>query len=123
MTGMERGFEGIQRRCLTDAVNADSQAVHVPAGSRMTSENHPQRVAKTGNIGGYLMGREPGGHLHRERDQQHHVANHCRVKRIVTQSTVQLFGDNHRKRSAQHDHPPRRKRRNTDRQQQAGQQR
>ena len=88
----------------------------------MAGKDHLKGIHKTRHRGGDIVRRQPAGHLYREGDKQYHVADHRRVKGIVAQSTVQLFGNNHRKHRTEHDHPPRRKRRNTDGQQQARQQ-
>lgn len=88
----------------------------------MTGEDHLQRVAECRDMGGYLIGRQPGGHLHRERNQQHDIADHCRVEGVMAQASVQLLGNDYGKGSAEHHHPPRGQWRNTHRQQQAGEQ-
>ena len=123
MAGVQRGFKGVQRRGLADTVDPETQGVHIATGGGVAGENDPQRVGKAWNVGRNLLRRQPGGHLHREGDQQHHVANHGRVKGVMSQPAVQLLGDDHGKGGTQYHHPPGCQGRNADGQQQAGQQR
>ncbi|MNP35994.1 hypothetical protein D3C76_1293500 [compost metagenome] len=88
----------------------------------MTGEDHLQGIHKARHRRGDFVRRQPTGHLHREGDQQHHVADHRRVKRVMSQTTVQLFGNNDCENGTQYHHPPRGKGRNTDCQQEACQQ-
>ncbi len=121
MSGMQGGFKGIQQGGPADAVDTQPQTGHDAAsGGGMTGEDHLQRVAECRDMGGYLIGRQPGGHLHRERNQQHDIADHCRVEGVMAQASVQLLGNDYGKGSAEHHHPPRGQWRNTHRQQQAG---
>ena len=89
----------------------------------MAGKDNVQGIHKARNRGRNLVRWQPAGHLHGEGDQQHHVANHRRVKRVMAEPAVQLFGNDHGKYGTEYDHPPRGKRRNTDGEQQAGQQR
>ena len=121
--GMQGRFKGIKRRRLADPVHAHAQRVHIGTERRMAGKDHVQSIHEARNRGRNLVRWQPAGHLYREGDQQHHVANHRRVKRVMAQSTIQLFGNDHRKHGAEDHHPPWSKRRDTDRQQQPGQQR
>ncbi len=60
---------------------------------------------------------QPGTHLARKRDQQHHIADHRRIERVVTQPAIQVFGDDDGRQYADGRQPPRRQRRQRHRQQ------
>ncbi len=122
VSGTQGGFEGIERGGLADAVHAHAKRVHICAQRGVAGKDNVQGIHKAGDGGGDLMRRQPAGHLYREGDQQYHVANHRRVKRVMAQPAVQLLGDDHRKHRSQYHHPPRGERGNADGQQQAGQQ-
>ena len=55
MPGMQRGFKGIQRGGLADAVDTQSQAGHVAPGGGMPGEDHLQHIAERRNLGGNFI--------------------------------------------------------------------
>ncbi|MNV72453.1 hypothetical protein D3C71_1655410 [compost metagenome] len=106
VTGMQRRFKGIERRRLADTIHAHAQGGHVATRCRVAGEDHLKRIHKSRYRRGNLVRRQPAGHLHREGDQQDHIPDHRRVKRVMPQAAVQLFGNNNRENGAQHHHPP-----------------
>ena len=53
----------------------------------------------------YVCRRDEACHLHRERDQQEHPSDQCRVERVAAQAAERHFADADRYQRANDDHP------------------
>ena len=53
----------------------------------------------------YVCRRDEACHLHRERDQQEHPSDQCRVERVAAQTAERHFADADRYQRANDDHP------------------
>ena len=109
----QAGAQRVQRRGRRHGVPGAVQRAGCPRRSCTATSRKPRStVCRPADIG-----RQPARQLRRKGNEQHRVADHRRIERIGAETAVQMLCEQDRERGAADDQPPRRERRQAQRDQ------